>query len=69
MGLKIGLLVAQELEIKQLDVRVDSQICANLLSKNEHVFGPNQQFIHDCKKLITCPCWVVTISHVYRETN
>ena len=68
-ALKSGLLIAKELNIKQLIILMDSQLVFQWLNKEIIDTHPHYYLVADCKNLINLPGWIVKVTHCYREAN
>ncbi|KAL2892552.1 RNA-directed RNA polymerase [Bienertia sinuspersici] len=45
IALKRGLLLAQDLEVKRLDIRMDNMACTQIMNNEETHYGPNLQLV------------------------
>ncbi|KAL2941999.1 hypothetical protein RDABS01_030349 [Bienertia sinuspersici] len=69
LALKHGLEIAWSKNIQQVDVRLDSKACMQILERDNDYQGPNMQIIKLCKQIILRLEWIVTLTHCYRESN
>jgi len=64
-----GLQLAKSMNIRNLWVKLDSQIVVGMLNGGFPWSKEHEPLLNSCKKLIQSQDWVVKISHCYREAN
>ncbi|XP_056688793.1 uncharacterized protein [Spinacia oleracea] len=69
MALIMGLELAQNLSIQQLEVQLDSMACVQILQNRELTHGDCHHHINYCRAMIQDARWIIMIKHVYREGN
>ncbi|XP_056692252.1 uncharacterized protein [Spinacia oleracea] len=67
MALTMGLELARNLGIQNLEVQLDNISCVQILQNEELSHGECTHHINYCRAMLKDANWKVKISHIYRE--